>query len=76
MGKLNPKRSTNLLFDLLLLFVAYTVPSGLGLTLIFIVLAEHCDGNMALVACVRSSDTVISALIIRARNHGFHHWTG
>ena len=31
---------------------------------------------MALVACVRSSDTVISALIIRARNHGFHHWTG
>lgn len=31
---------------------------------------------MALVACVRSSDTEISALIIRARNHGFHHWTG
>ena len=45
------------------------------LTLIFIVLA-HCDGKMALLACVRSSDTEISALIIRARNHGFHHWTG
>ena len=61
-----------LLFDLLLLLVAYTVPKGLGLTFKFILLLHEgwpVDGSMALLAKGRSSDT-ISALIIRARNHG------
>ena len=53
-----------LLFDLRLRLVAYTVPSGLGLTLMFMAVMA-----VALLAAARSSDT-ISALIIRARDGG------
>ena len=64
--------ATYLLFDLLLLLVAYTVPKGFGLTLMFILLQ---DGSMALLARTGSNDT-ISALIIRTRKHGSHdHFT-
>ena len=66
------RNATYLLFDLLLLLVAYTVPKGLGLTLRFILLQ---DGSMALLARTGSNDT-ISALIIRTRKHGSHdHFT-
>ena len=53
---------TYLLLDLLLLLVAYTVPSGLGLTLRFILLDES---SVALLACI-STGVTISALIINS----------